>query len=111
MKTRRFFLSGLATAAAASFTETLRAAPDPKKDVVIGHGSHRYKVNKEWVPAGQGRHHPILNCHEMVQVKDGRLFMIGDSLGQSDARLQTRRHHPRLLGQRLARWPWPDAFQ
>jgi DNA-binding beta-propeller fold protein YncE len=78
MKTRRFFLSGLATAAAASFTETLRAAPDPKKDVVIGHGGHRYKVNKEWVPAGQGRHHPILNCHEMVQGRDGRLFMIGD---------------------------------
>jgi hypothetical protein len=78
MKTRRHFLSGLATAAAATFTETLRAAPDPKKDTVIGHGAHRYKVNKDWVPAGQGRHHPILNCHEMVQVKDGRLFMIGD---------------------------------
>ncbi|MEO6246524.1 MAG: 6-bladed beta-propeller, partial [Opitutaceae bacterium] len=27
---------------------------------------------------GQGRFHPILNCHEMVQVKDGRLFMVGD---------------------------------
>jgi hypothetical protein len=78
MKTRRHFLAGLTTAAAATWTQTLRAAPDPKKDVVIGHGTHRYRVNKEWVPAGQGRHHPILNCHEMVQVKDGRLFMIGD---------------------------------
>jgi peptidylglycine monooxygenase len=78
MKTRRHFLSGISGAAAAVWTQTLRAAPDPKKDVVIGHGKHRYRVNKEWVPAGQGRHHPILNCHEMVQVKDGRLFMIGD---------------------------------
>ena len=30
------------------------------------------------VPSGQGWQHPILNCHEMVQVTDGRLFMIGD---------------------------------
>lgn len=79
MQTRRhFFLSGLSTALAATWTQQLRAAPDPKKDIVVGHGAHRYRVNKDWVPAGQGRHHPILNCHEMVQVKDGRLFMIGD---------------------------------
>ncbi len=76
--TRRHFLAGLSTAAATVFTETLRAAPDPKKDVIVGHGSHRYRVVKDWVAPGQGRHHPILNCHEMVQVKDGRLFMIGD---------------------------------
>lgn len=76
--TRRHFIGGLSTALAATWTESLRAAPDPKKDVVIGHGNHRYKVNKDWVPAGQGRFHPILNCHEMVQVKDGRLFMVGD---------------------------------
>lgn len=75
---RRHFLSGLTTAAAATWVETLRAAPEPGKDLVIGHGSHRYRVVKDWVAAGQGRHHPILNCHEMAQVKDGRLFMIGD---------------------------------
>ncbi len=77
MTTRRHFLSGLTTAATATWTQTLRAAPQPT-DIVIGHDTHRYKVNKDWVPTGQGRHHPILNCHEMVQVKDGRLFMIGD---------------------------------
>jgi peptidylglycine monooxygenase len=77
-RTRRHFLGGISTAVAATWIQPLRAAPDPKKDTVIGHGSHRYKVVKEWVPAGQGRHHPILNCHEMVQVKDGRLFMVGD---------------------------------
>jgi hypothetical protein len=75
---RRFFLAGLSTAAASSFVASVKAAPNPAKDVVVGNGAHRYKVNKEWVPAGQGRHHPILNCHEMVQVKDGRLFIIGD---------------------------------
>jgi len=80
MKARRHFLAGLGTAAMATWTQKLQSAPDPKKDVLIGHASHRYKVNKEWVAAGQGRHHPILNCHEMVQVRDGRLFMIGDHL-------------------------------
>ena len=78
MPTRRIFLSGLSTAVAASFVQTIKAAPNPAKDVIIGHGSHRYKVIKDWVAPGQGRHHPILNCHEMVQTKDGRLFMIGD---------------------------------
>lgn len=78
MPSRRHFIAGLATAAAATWTQTVNAAPDPKKDTVIGHGKHRYKVVKDWVAPGQGRHHPILNCHEMVQVQDGRLFMIGD---------------------------------
>ena len=78
MKTRRHFLAGLTTAAAASWTQTLRSAPDPKKDIVIGHGRHQYKVIKDWVAPGQGRHHPILNCHEMVQVKDGRLITRAD---------------------------------
>jgi hypothetical protein len=76
-RTRRHFLAGFATATAATFTETLRAAPTPK-DVIVGHGTHRYRVVKNWVEPGQGRYHPILNCHEMVQTKDGRLFMIGD---------------------------------
>lgn len=77
MQTRRHFLSGISTAALALWTERLSAAPQ-KGDIIIGHGRHRYRVQKDWVPAGQGRNHPILNCHEMVQVRDGRLFMIGD---------------------------------
>jgi len=75
--TRRHFLAGLGTAAAATWIQPLRAA-DATKDIVVGHGTHRYRVNKNWVPPGQGRFHPINNCHEMVQVADGRLFMIGD---------------------------------
>ncbi|NBV85449.1 MAG: 6-bladed beta-propeller, partial [Verrucomicrobia bacterium] len=75
---RRHFLAGLTTAAASLWVQQLRAAPDPKKDIIIGHGAFRYRVRKDWVTPGQGRHHPILNCHEMVQVRDGRLFMIGD---------------------------------
>ena len=74
---RRHFIGGLSTALAATWTQELRSAPT-KSDVVIGHGAHRYKVNKDWVNPALSRHHPILNCHEMVRTKDGRLFMIGD---------------------------------
>lgn len=77
MTSRRHFLAGMSTAALSLWSERLSAA-SPKMDPIIGHGRHRYRVKKDWVPAGQGRHHPILNCHEMVQVNDGRLFMIGD---------------------------------
>jgi hypothetical protein len=76
MTSRRTFFGGIGTALAGTLTST-RAA-DPTKDSIIGHGSHRYRVVKDWVAPGQGRHHPILNCHEMVQSKDGRLFMVGD---------------------------------
>lgn len=77
MTTRRHFLAGLSSAALGLWVEPSRGA-DPKKDLIIGQGRHRYKVLKDWVTPGQGRNHPILNCHEMVQVRDGRLFMIGD---------------------------------
>ena len=77
MTTRRHFLAGLSTATLSLWTERLSAAP-AKVDLIIGHGAHRYRVHKDWVRPGQGRNHPILNCHEMVQVRDGRLFMIGD---------------------------------
>jgi DNA-binding beta-propeller fold protein YncE len=78
MVSRRHFLAGISTAAASVWTSRRAAAADPAKDTIIGHGTHRYRVVKDWVAPGQGRHHPILNCHEMVQAGDGRLFMIGD---------------------------------
>ncbi|MEI7774229.1 MAG: 6-bladed beta-propeller, partial [Verrucomicrobiota bacterium] len=77
MTTRRHFLTGLSSAVLGLWTQKLPAAPT-KTDVIIGQGKHKYRVQKDWVPKGQGRNHPILNCHEMVQVRDGRLFMIGD---------------------------------
>jgi peptidylglycine monooxygenase len=74
---RRHFLAGISTAAGSVWAERLVAAESPE-ETIIGQGPHRYRVNRDWVTPGQGRHHPIMNCHEMVQVKDGRLFMIGD---------------------------------
>lgn len=78
MLTRRHFLVGLSTAAASVWVQKVSGAPNPLTETIIGHGKFRYRVQKDWVAPGQGRHHPILNCHEMIQVRDGRLFMIGD---------------------------------
>lgn len=75
--TRRVFLGGLGSALAATWTQPLEAAV-AADELILGHGDFRYRVIKDWVSPNQGRHHPILNCHEMVQVADGRLFMIGD---------------------------------
>ncbi len=50
---------------------------DAKKDNIVGHGTHRYKVDKDWGVQDFSKY-PVKNCHEMVQSKDGRLFMVTD---------------------------------
>ena len=46
-------------------------APAPPD--VIGHGDHRYRVRHDW---HQDTSVPVDDCHEMVQVPDGRLFLL-----------------------------------
>ena len=58
-------------------TTTPKETPPPQKpdELTFGHGTHRYRVNKNWSQADQTRF-PIKDAHEMVQAKDGRLFLI-----------------------------------
>jgi peptidylamidoglycolate lyase len=44
---------------------------------IVGHGAYRYRVDKLWSKADAIKV-PVKNCHEMVQVRDGRLFMLTD---------------------------------
>ncbi len=44
---------------------------------IIGHGTHRYRVDMLWSKADPAKV-PVNNCHEMVQVRDGRLFLLTD---------------------------------
>ena len=44
---------------------------------IIGHGDFKYRVDKHWCKADKSKH-PVKNCHEMVQVPDGRLFLFTD---------------------------------
>lgn len=70
---RRF----LATAALAAAPNILTAAKTAEAPVIVGHGTHRYRVEKNWSKADHGKV-PLQNCHEMIQASDGRLFLVTD---------------------------------
>ena len=42
---------------------------------IIGHGALKYRIDKLWCKAEREKH-PVKDCHEMVQSRDGRLFLI-----------------------------------
>jgi peptidylamidoglycolate lyase len=72
---RRRFTSTAAFAFAAPFIRAQsKTAPD-FHGAIIGHGAHRYRVDKLWCKADPAKT-PVKDCHEMVQVPDGRLFLI-----------------------------------
>ena len=45
------------------------------KDLVIGHGSHQYKVDLNWGNL-QISKYPVKDCHEMVQDTKGNLYLL-----------------------------------
>lgn len=76
---RQFLREGGVTTATALTTPFYILRPRPRlSDAVLGQGDHRYRVQTDWCPPAAGRP-GVKNCHEMVQVADGRLFMINDS--------------------------------
>jgi len=44
-------------------------------DVIIGHNSHRYKVDLNWGDLNP-LHTPVQDCHEMVQDSQGRIVLL-----------------------------------
>ena len=73
--TRRNFLkiSGLATAMT-SFPDVSYGKND---EIIVGHNSHKYKVNMGWGILDAGKN-PVNDCHEMVEDAKGRLIMLGN---------------------------------
>jgi len=45
------------------------------KDLIIGHGTHRYKVDVNWGALNTGVY-PVKDCHEMVIDKKGRVYLL-----------------------------------
>lgn len=45
------------------------------KDVIIGHNSHKYKIDLKWGELNSNVH-PVKDCHEMVQDSHGRIVML-----------------------------------
>ena len=77
---RRTFVSTSARAAAGIAIMPQAPAIIVKRalsDEVIGQGNFRYRVDREWGNLDPMAH-PVKNCHEMVQDRQGRLIMITD---------------------------------
>ena len=45
------------------------------KDVIIGHNTHRYKVDLNWGVLDSSKY-PVKDCHEMVYTKSGNIVML-----------------------------------
>ena len=75
MNRRQFTHLGAAALAALPLSCTAMKIPAyrPATDGLVGHGDFRYKVHHDWQ---QRRDLPVKDCHEMVQVPDGRLFLL-----------------------------------
>lgn len=44
-------------------------------DLIVGHGTHRYKVDLDW-GARHTNGFPVKDCHEMVQDRRGRIYLL-----------------------------------
>jgi peptidylamidoglycolate lyase len=81
--TRRNFLGRTAAATGGLLAAPYILAADktapPFHGAIVGHGEHRYRVDKLWSQADVTKA-PVNNCHEMVQVRDGRLFLFTDEV-------------------------------
>lgn len=74
LKTTSILAAGLVAKSSSAFTIMSNKKPD---DIITGHGSFKYKVNKGWAKISP-TYNPLLNCHEMVMDSKGRLIMLGD---------------------------------
>ena len=74
---RRNFIkkTGLATAGLFSLGSTTALSHDYFKDAIIGHGSHRYKIDMAWGELNR-KQFPVKDCHEMVQDAKGRIILL-----------------------------------
>ena len=46
-----------------------------KQSDVLGHNNKRYKIDTKWSKANPAEH-PVKDCHEMVQSKNGNLYLL-----------------------------------
>ena len=77
MHRRNFLISSSLVSISATHWASRSWASD-SEDLIIGHGDYRYRVDYEWAQVNSVET-PILNCHEMVQDRRGRLIMLGDN--------------------------------
>jgi peptidylamidoglycolate lyase len=79
MKRRQFIGTTLATlagfSALASPSFLLPGNKQLYQDLIIGHNTHRYKIDLNW-GALNAHFYPVNDCHEMVQDSKGRIVLL-----------------------------------
>lgn len=72
---RRALLAAFAGTCSLSAAEPKGHGASFGHGAIVGHGPLRYRVDLTWSKANPSQH-PVKDCHEMVQVPDGRLFLL-----------------------------------
>ena len=75
MKRRHFLKSSSAGLAGFSMGASFIHNLDLHKDLIIGHNTHKYKIDMNW-GALNPEFYPVNDCHEMVQDSKGRIIML-----------------------------------
>ena len=83
MKRRTFVRQVGALGAASAIAPSVyfhpsRSSSCSSDDLIIGHGSHRYKVHRDWGNLDPIKY-PVKDCHEMIMDRKGRLIMVGNN--------------------------------
>jgi hypothetical protein len=73
MRRRNFIQTTLAAGGALCIPGIIRGLqPD---ELILGHNQKRYRIDTRWSKANP-QTHPVKDCHEMVQDRKGRLFLL-----------------------------------
>jgi hypothetical protein len=75
MISRRHWLQSTLLGSVVAPWVSTRSKASEGDGLIIGHGSFKYRVQKHWCRADPEKV-PVKDCHEMVQARDGRLFML-----------------------------------
>ena len=75
MQRRKFIKYGSTFTAGLIAGPSVLASTMKYKEVIIGHGSHRYKIDLNW-GALNASFYPVNDCHEMVQDSQGRIILL-----------------------------------
>lgn len=76
---RRSFVKKTALASAALASPIALLSNSYSKDLILGHGDFRYKVDMNW-GALDANKFPVKDCHEMVYTKEGHILMLTNDI-------------------------------
>lgn len=72
---RRAFVQKTVVASSGLMAMPSLIIPSMKEDLVLGHGTHRYKIDRSWGKLNPAQY-PVKDCHEMVQDSQGRILLL-----------------------------------